>query len=138
MTGAGRAACALGGRAGRLTDLHEELWVIGHDIYQALDLDEEKLAKLAADLPPPPPHKRQAVHLRPFRPQPHEGLFPSHFDQFSVGSFPNTNFEDAPHPLRRHPRQPPTPGRPHNNALTHSDTAAARPAPPVQAAPTPP
>lgn len=55
MTEAERASCALGGIAERLTDLHEELWVIGHDIYQALDLDEEKLAKLAADLPPPPP-----------------------------------------------------------------------------------
>src|SRR3546814_9250591 len=62
MTEAERAACALGRIAERLTDLHEELWVIGHDIYQAIDRYEEKLAKLAADLPPPPPNERQAVH----------------------------------------------------------------------------
>src|SRR3546814_19761226 len=84
MTEAERAACALGGIAERLTDLHEELWVIGHDIYQALDLDEEKLAKLVADLPPPPPPHRQTLHLRPFPPQRDGGLSPSHVFTFTT------------------------------------------------------
>lgn len=101
MTEAERAACALDGITDRLTDLHEELWVIGHDIYQALDLDEEKLAKLAADLPSPVPGERQALHFRPFAPQADEGIVHSFVDQFSVGDFRYTNIEDARAELRR-------------------------------------
>ena len=116
MTEAERAACALGGIAERLTDLHEELWAIGHDIYQALDLDEEKLAKLAADLPPPAPDERQAVHLRPFRPQSDEGIVHSYVDQFSVGSFRYTNIEDARAALRRQRESAANSGRQANDA----------------------
>jgi hypothetical protein len=115
MTEAERAACALDGIVERLTDLHEELWVIGHDIYQALDLDEEKLAKLAADLPPPARGERQAVHLQPFHPQSDEGIVHSYVEQFSVGPFRYTNIEDARAALRRQRATTTTSGRQAND-----------------------
>lgn len=115
MTEAERTACALGGIVERLTDLHEALWVIGHDIYQALDLDEEKLAKLADDLPPPASDERQAVHLRPFRSQSDEGITQSYVEQFSVGGFHYNNIEDARAALRRQRGSTTTAGRQAND-----------------------
>lgn len=49
MTPEERTAYALDGIIGRLAEVQEELWVIGRDIYRALDFDEDKLATLAAD-----------------------------------------------------------------------------------------
>lgn len=115
MTKAERAACALDGIVERLTDLHEALWVIGHDIYQALDLDEEKLAKLADDLPPPASDERQAVHLRPFRSQSDEGITHSYVEKFSVGAFHYGNIEDARAALRRQRGNSTTSGRQAND-----------------------
>ena len=110
-----RTAYALDGVVERLTDLHEALWVIGHDIYQALDLDEEKLAKLADDLPPPASDERQAVHLRPFRSQSDEGITQSYVEQFSVGGFHYNNIEDARAALRRQHGSTTTDGRQAND-----------------------
>lgn len=115
MTEAERAACALDGIVERLTDLHEALWVIGHDIYQALDLNEEKLAKLADDLPLPASDDRQAAHLRPFRSQSDEGITQSYVEQFSVGGFHYNNIEDARAALRRQRASTSTAGRQAND-----------------------
>ncbi|WP_447761746.1 hypothetical protein [Sphingopyxis panaciterrae] len=115
MTEAERTSCALDGIVERLTDIHEALWVIGHDIYQALDLDEEKLAKLAADLPRPAFDEGQAVHLRSFRSQSEEGITHSYVEQFSVGAFHYSNIEDARAALRRQHRSTTTSGRQAND-----------------------
>lgn len=111
MTEAERNACALDGIAERLADLHEALWVIGHDIYQALDVDEEKLAVLAAELSSPTSDARQAVHLRPLPSQSDEGISHSYVEQFSVGAFRYTNIEDARAALRRQHISSATSGR---------------------------
>ena len=86
---------------------------VGHraDIYQALDLDEEKLAVLAADLPSPTSDARQAVHLRPLPSQSDEGISHSYIEQFSVGAFRYTNIEDARAALRRQHISSATSGR---------------------------
>lgn len=51
MTAEERTAYALDAVIGRLADVQEELWVIGRDIYRALDFDDDKLAALVAGWP---------------------------------------------------------------------------------------
>ena len=96
MTSEERTARGLDGIVERLAGVQEDLWVIGRDIYHALDLDEDKLARLAAEWPlVPAGDDREPVHLMPFRSLSEDGIVHTCVEQFRVGAFGYTNIEDA-------------------------------------------
>lgn len=96
MTSEERTACALDGIVGRLAGIQEDLWVVGRDIYRALELDEAGLAQLASDSKALCPVEiGEAVHLKSFRSLPEEGIVHSYVEQFRVGPFRYSNIDDA-------------------------------------------
>lgn len=96
MTSEERAACALDGIVGRLAGIQEDLWVVGRDIYRALELDEADLAQLASDANAlRPAEGDEAVHLKPFRSLSEEGIVHSYVEQFRVGPFRYSTIGDA-------------------------------------------
>jgi len=91
-----RTAAALDGIVDRLAEMQEELWVIGHDIYQALELDGDGLAALAEDVSfSSSASGDEAVRMTPFRSQSEEGIEHIYTEQFRVGPFRYSNIEDA-------------------------------------------
>ena len=102
MTEEERAAFGLEDVVGRLAAIQEDIWVIGRDIYRALDLDEDSLAALAAKLPASSDlHQSDAVHLQPFRSLSEAGIVHTYVEQFRVGPFRYSNIDDARAALRR-------------------------------------
>lgn len=96
MTEQERRACALENITDRLAAIQEELWVIGRDIYRSLDLDEDGLAALAADLSrSAAKQESEAALLKPARPQPEDGITRSYVEQFAVGPYRYSNIDDA-------------------------------------------
>lgn len=91
-----RTAYALEGIIDRLAEVQEALWAIGHDIYHALDYDEDKLVALAegAQISPMSPGGG-TVHLKPFRSRSEDGIEHSYVEQFSVGPFRYSSIDDA-------------------------------------------
>lgn len=103
MTEEERASIGLDDVVVRLAQVHEDIWIIGRDIYRALGLDEGKLAALTAKLPPSrDPLESEAVHLRPVRSQSEEGIVHTYVEQFRVGPFRYSNIDDARAALGRH------------------------------------
>ena len=91
-----RRACALENITDRLAGIQEELWVIGRDIYRSLDLDEEGLAALAANLSHSAAiRESEATHLKPAEPQLEDGITRSYVEQFTVGPYRYSNVDDA-------------------------------------------
>lgn len=102
MTVEERASLGLDDIVVRLAAVQEDIWVIGRDIYRALDLDEDKLATLAAKLTALPDlHPADAVHLQPFRSLSEAGIVHTYVEQFRVGPFRYSNIDDARAALRR-------------------------------------
>jgi len=96
MTPAEREGYALTGIVARLAALQEDLWAIGRDIYQALELDEDKLAQLAADwAPSPEPKGREAADPGPNGSRPEEGITHAPGESFRFGSFVYADSKDA-------------------------------------------
>ncbi|QCB54553.1 hypothetical protein E5675_08965 [Sphingopyxis sp. PAMC25046] len=102
MTEEERVAFGLEDVVGRLAAVQEDIWVIGRDIYRALDLDEDKLATLTAKLSALPDlNPAAAVHLQPVRSLSEAGIAHTYVEQFRVGPFRYSNIDDARAALRR-------------------------------------
>lgn len=117
MTEEERTSFGLDDIVGRLAEVHEDIWIIGRDIYRALGLDEDKLASLAAKLSPSTDlYGGDAVQVPPFRSRSEEGIVHTYVEQFRVGSFRYSNIDDARAALRRQRTGGGTEGKQANDA----------------------